>query len=81
MIVPAPLNGGLSINDIKFKKMDEKPFYRRPWFYIAGWLAFLLLMYGAQIYRMGGWRANLNVVNKSEALVWLVRKSLMPHPT
>ncbi len=40
--------------------MDEKPFYRRPWFYIAGWLAFLLLMYGAQIYRMGGWRANLN---------------------
>ena len=38
--------------------MDEKPFYRRPWFYIAGWMAFLLLMYGAQIYRMGGWRAN-----------------------
>ncbi|HEX2991753.1 MAG TPA: hypothetical protein VHO49_13810, partial [Anaerolineales bacterium] len=52
-------NGGLTINDIKFKQMDERPFYRRPWFYIAGWLAFLLLMYGAQIYRMGGWRANL----------------------
>jgi hypothetical protein len=39
--------------------MDEKPFYRKPWFYIAGWLAFLLLVYGAQISRMGGWRANL----------------------
>lgn len=39
--------------------MDETPFYKRPWFYIAGWLAFLLLMYGAQIYRLGGVRANL----------------------
>lgn len=39
--------------------MDETPFYKRPWFYIVGWLAFLLLFYGAQIYRMGGIRANL----------------------
>ena len=42
--------------------MDETPFYKRPGFYIAGWLAFLLLFYGAQIYRMGGWRANLSTV-------------------
>lgn len=40
-------------------QMDETPFYKRPWFYIVGWLAFLLLFYGAQIYRMGGIRANL----------------------
>lgn len=39
--------------------MDETPFYKRPWFYVVGWLSFLLLMYGAQIYRMGGVRANL----------------------
>ena len=39
--------------------MDGKPFYKRPWFYIAGWLAFLLLVYGAQIYRMGGVQASL----------------------
>lgn len=39
--------------------MDETPFYRKPWFYVIGWLAFLLLMYGAQIYRMGGIRASL----------------------
>lgn len=42
--------------------MDETPFYKRPGFYIAGWLAFLLLVYGAQIYRMGGVRANLYTV-------------------
>ena len=42
--------------------MDETPFYKRPGFYIAGWLAFLLLVYGAQIYRMGGFRANLYTV-------------------
>lgn len=45
--------------DVKFIRMDETPFYKRPWFYIVGWLAFLLLFYGAQIYRMGGIRANL----------------------
>jgi hypothetical protein len=38
--------------------MDDTPFYKRPWFYIAGWLAFLLLFYGAQIYRMGGIQAS-----------------------
>ena len=39
--------------------MDETPLYRRPWFYIVAWLAFLLVMYGLQIRRMGGIRANL----------------------
>ena len=39
--------------------MDETPFYKRPWFYTFGWLAFLLLVYGAQVYRMGGIRASL----------------------
>src|SRR5512140_510080 len=42
--------------------MDDTPFYKRPWLYIAGWLAFLLLFYGAQIYRMGGLRANYYTV-------------------
>jgi hypothetical protein len=39
--------------------MEDTPFYKRPWFYIAGWLAILLVVYGVQIYRMGGIRANL----------------------
>jgi hypothetical protein len=40
--------------------MDETPpLYKRPWFYIAGWLAILLVLYGWQIIRMGGIRANL----------------------
>ena len=39
--------------------MDETPFYKRPWFYIVAWLAFLLVVYGWQISRMGGIRANL----------------------
>lgn len=39
--------------------MDETPFYKRPWFNIVGWIAFLLLVYGAQIYRMGGVRASI----------------------
>jgi len=34
--------------------MGETPLYKRPWFYIAGWLAILLVAYGWQIYRMGG---------------------------
>jgi hypothetical protein len=38
--------------------MDDTPFYKRPLFYIIGWLAFLLLVYGAQVYRMGGIRAS-----------------------
>jgi hypothetical protein len=39
--------------------MDDDPIYKRPWFYIAGWLVILLLVYGLQILRMGGFRANL----------------------
>jgi hypothetical protein len=42
--------------------MDETPFYRRPWFYIVAWLAFLLVVYGLQISRMGGIQANLRDV-------------------
>ena len=38
--------------------MDDDPIYKRPWFYIAGWLFILLLVYGIQILRMGG--INLN---------------------
>ena len=39
--------------------MDDEPIYKRPWFYIAGWLVILLLVYGLQILRMGGIRSNL----------------------
>lgn len=39
--------------------MDDTPFYRRRWIYIVGWLFILLLVYGMQILRMGGFRANL----------------------
>ncbi|MCI0550968.1 MAG: hypothetical protein L0287_08430 [Anaerolineae bacterium] len=39
--------------------MYDAPFYKRPWFYIAGWLAILLVMYGWQIFRMGGIQAGL----------------------
>ena len=39
--------------------MDDDPIWKRPWFYIAGWLVILLLVYGLQIFRMGGIRANL----------------------
>jgi len=38
---------------------DDIPLHKRPWFYIAGWLAILLVVYGWQIIRMGGIRANL----------------------
>ena len=38
---------------------DETPFYKRPWFYIAGWLAILLIVYGLQVYRMGGVQASI----------------------
>src|SRR5215208_1356846 len=58
-IVLVSPNGCLSAFDIKFRQMDDTPFYKRPLFYIIGWLAFLLLMYGAQIYRMGGFRASI----------------------
>lgn len=39
--------------------MDDIPFYKRPWFYIAGWLALLLVLYGWQILRIGGVRESL----------------------
>ena len=39
--------------------MDDTPLTKRPWFYIAGWLAFLLILYGWQILRMGGVQASI----------------------
>ena len=39
--------------------MDETPFYRKPLFYIFGWLGILLVVYGLQIWRMGGVQASL----------------------
>ena len=39
--------------------MEDTPFYKRPWFYIASWLAILLVVYGWQIYRLGGIQAGL----------------------
>src|SRR5688572_10593081 len=39
--------------------MEDNPFYKRPWFYIASWLAILLVVYGWQIYRLGGIQAGL----------------------
>ena len=44
---------------IKFMEMDDIPLHKRPWFFIAGWLVVLLVVYGWQIFRMGGIRANL----------------------
>jgi len=39
--------------------MDETPFYKKPWFYIAGWLAVMVIFYGWQVYRMGGAQATI----------------------
>ena len=39
--------------------MTDTPFYKRPWFYIAFWLAIVLVVYGWQIYRLGGIQAGL----------------------
>lgn len=39
--------------------MDETPLYRKPWFYIVGWLGILLIAYGLQIWRMGGFQASM----------------------
>lgn len=39
--------------------MDDTPFYRKPWFYIVGWLGILLVVYGWTIYRMGGVQASM----------------------
>ncbi len=38
--------------------MGEAPFYKRPWFYIAGWLAVLLTAYFWDIFSLGGIRVN-----------------------
>src|SRR5215212_10234079 len=55
-----PFCGGyLGCFVIKFGKINNIPFYKRLWFYIAGWLAILLIAYGWQLYHMGGIRANL----------------------
>ena len=39
--------------------MDDTPLFKRPWFYIAGWLVTLLVLYGWQILRIGGVQASL----------------------
>jgi len=44
--------------------MDDIPFYKRPWFYITGWLVFLVIVYFWQIYQMGGVRANQYTIFK-----------------
>jgi len=38
--------------------MEDTPFYKKPWFYIAAWLFILLVVYGWQIIRMGGFIAS-----------------------
>src|SRR5215203_4313820 len=39
--------------------MDDTPFFKKPWFYIASWLAVLVILYGWQILRMGGVQASI----------------------
>src|SRR5215208_4260330 len=55
---------------IMSRYMDDVPFYKRPWAYIVGWLAILLVVYGWQIFRMGGIRANLIEIFIDLALVF-----------
>ncbi|MCC6500663.1 MAG: hypothetical protein IT313_10390 [Anaerolineales bacterium] len=38
--------------------MGDTPFYRRPWFYIVGWLVILLVAYFWDIFSLGGIRIN-----------------------
>ena len=57
--LPRLVPGGHCDFVIMLRYMYDAPFYKRPWFYIAGWLAILLIMYGWQIYRMGGIQAGL----------------------
>jgi len=35
---------------IKFRRMDDTPLFKRPWFYIAGWLAILIVGYLVIVY-------------------------------
>jgi hypothetical protein len=44
--------------DIQFTSMDDTPLYKKPWFYIAAWLFIVLVVYGWQIFRMGGFVAS-----------------------
>ena len=39
--------------------MDDTPLFKRPWFYIATWLAILLVIYGWQIFRIGNVQEDL----------------------
>jgi len=39
--------------------MEDTPLTKRPWFYIATWLAVLVLLYGWQIFRIGDVQADL----------------------
>ncbi len=39
--------------------MDDTPLFKRPWFYIATWLAILLVIYGWQIFRIGDVQSDL----------------------
>ncbi len=53
--------------------MDETPFYKRPWFYIAAWLAVLLVIYGGNLlFRMGGIGDNLSRIFVDLACVFPV---------
>lgn len=42
--------------------MDETPLTKKPWFYIAAWLAALLVLYGWQILRIGDVRASIRYI-------------------
>ena len=39
--------------------MDDTPLFKRPWFYIATWLAILLVIYGWQMLRIGDVQSSL----------------------
>jgi len=52
---------------IQSRNMDDTPLTKRPWFYIAGWLVFLLGVYGWQIYKI--YQLNGNQVDFGEILL------------
>lgn len=58
MIVTRSIGGDLGDFVLQFDLMEDTPIYRRPWFYIAGWLAILLIVYFWQVFRMGGIASN-----------------------
>jgi hypothetical protein len=49
--------------------MEDTPVFRRPWFYIAGWLFFLVALYGWQVYRL--WNEQSELLNVLFELVCL----------